>query len=171
VTFIYEREGKNYTVVMDKFEFIHSVIKHMPEKNFKMVRYFGIHARRAKKSVREVMEKLGKVIKYLIKPFSWRKNVKEYTGKDPKNRKNLGIKKRQEHNTVSYVCSKCGAKEEIPVDVLEYFDEINPEQLLFGSHQFKCENCENGVMRPEREPEIMVKGFGLYEGIEKKLGF
>ena len=63
---------------MDKFEFIHSVIKHMPEKNFKMVRYFGIHARRAKKSVREVMEKLGKVIKYLIKPFSWRKNVKGF---------------------------------------------------------------------------------------------
>lgn len=45
VTFIYEREGKTNTVVMDKYEFIHNVIKHIPDNNFKMVRYFGIHAR------------------------------------------------------------------------------------------------------------------------------
>lgn len=83
VTFIYEREGTTITVVMNKFEFIRNVIKHIPDKNFKMVRYFGIHARRAKKSVREVMEKLGLLVKYVIKRFSWRKNKKEYTGKDP----------------------------------------------------------------------------------------
>jgi len=83
VTFIYKREGKTCTVIMDKFEFIHNVIKHIPDENFKMVRYFGIHARRAKRKAREVMEKLGKVIKYLIRPFSWRKNVTEYNGKDP----------------------------------------------------------------------------------------
>jgi len=83
VTFVYERERKTYTVVMDKFEFIHNVIKHIPDQNFKMVRYYGIHGRRAKRNVREVMEKLGKVIKYIIKPFSWQKNVAQYTGKDP----------------------------------------------------------------------------------------
>ena len=76
VTFIYEREGKTNTVVMDKYEFIHNVIKHIPDNNFKMVRYFGIHARRSKKSVRIVMEKLGLVVKYKTKPFSWRKNIK-----------------------------------------------------------------------------------------------
>jgi len=48
-----------------------------------MVRYYGIHSRRVKKGVREVMEKLGLVVKYIIKPFSWRKNIEEYTGKDP----------------------------------------------------------------------------------------
>lgn len=83
VTFVYEREGKQYTVVMDKYEFIHNVIKHIPDKNFKMVRYFGIHARRAKKGVHMAMEKLGLVVKAIMKPFSWRQNVKEYTGKDP----------------------------------------------------------------------------------------
>lgn len=83
VTFIYEREGRKFTVVMDKFEFIRNVIKHIPDKNFKMVRYFGIHARRAKKNVREVMGKLGLLVKYIIKPFSWRKNKKDYSGKDP----------------------------------------------------------------------------------------
>ncbi len=83
VTFIYEREGKTNTVVMDKYEFIHNVIKHIPDNNFKMVRYFGIHARRSKKSVRIVMEKLGLVVNYKTNPFSWRKNIKEYTGKEP----------------------------------------------------------------------------------------
>lgn len=83
VTFVYDREGKTFTVVMDKFEFIHNVIKHIPDKHFKMVRYFGIHARRAKRNVREVMGKLGLVVNYVMKPFSWRKNIKHYTGKDP----------------------------------------------------------------------------------------
>lgn len=83
VTFVYEREGKTCTVVMEKYEFIHNVIKHIPDKNFKMVRYFGIHARRAKNTVYSAMEKLGLVIKYLIKPFSWRNNKKSFEGKDP----------------------------------------------------------------------------------------
>ena len=83
VTFVYEREGKKNTVKMDKYEFIHNVIKHIPDKNFKMIRYYGIHSRRSKKASRIAMEKLGLVVKYIIKPFSWRKNVTDYTGKDP----------------------------------------------------------------------------------------
>jgi len=83
VTFTYESDGKTYTVVMDKFEFIHNVIKHIPDENFKMVRYFGIHARRAKKRVAKAMDKLGLVIKYVMKRFSWRKNKEKYAGKDP----------------------------------------------------------------------------------------
>ena len=83
VTFVYEREGVTHTVVMNKYEFIHNVIKHIPDKHFKMVRYYGIHSRRSKKSVHMAMEKLGLLVKYFIKKFSWRKNVSEYTGKDP----------------------------------------------------------------------------------------
>ncbi len=83
VTFVYERQGVTHTVVMDIYEFIHNVIKHIPDKNFKMVRYYGIHSRRSKKSVRMAMEKLGLVVNYVVNKFSWRKNVKEFTGKDP----------------------------------------------------------------------------------------
>jgi len=83
VTFVYEREAKTYTVVMDKFEFIHNVIKHIPDTHFKMVRYYGLHSRRARKSVRETMQKLGLVVQYIIKPFNWRKNVEDHTGNDP----------------------------------------------------------------------------------------
>jgi DNA-directed RNA polymerase subunit RPC12/RpoP len=87
--------------------------------------------------------------------------------KKKKNRRKPGMRKERKQNTISYVCAKCGAKEEIPEDVLECFDEINPEQLLIGSHQFKCEKCGVGIMSPEVESEIIVRGYGLYEGFNK----
>jgi len=43
---------------------------------------------------------------------------------------------------------------------------VNPEQLLFEAHQFTCEKCGVGIMKPENEPGIIVRGFGLYEGFE-----
>lgn len=82
VTFKYERDGIAHEVTMEKNEFIHSVMKHIPDAKFKMIRYYGIHGRRAKKSVREVMKKLGKIVYHKISPFSWRKHIIEYTGKD-----------------------------------------------------------------------------------------
>lgn len=157
----------------NKYEFIHNAIKHIPDKNFKMVIYFGIHARRAKKAAHIALEKLGLVVKAIIRPFSWRKNVKENTGNDPLKFRDCGgemllykvvyrnkkgepreyggldmllkkisvrvirfmkkkksyrkpsLRKERKLNTVSYVCDDCGAKEEIPKDVLEYFDEVN----------------------------------------------
>ncbi len=77
------------------------------------------------------------------------------------------MRKERKQNTISYVCANCGVKEEISEDVLEYFDEVNPEQLLFGSHQFTCEKCGVGIMKPEKESGIIVRGFGLYEGFER----
>ena len=65
VTFVYEREGITYKVVMDKFAFIHNVIKHIPDAHFKMVRYYGIHSRRSRQSVREIMSKLGLIVQYI----------------------------------------------------------------------------------------------------------
>jgi DNA-directed RNA polymerase subunit RPC12/RpoP len=68
------------------------------------------------------------------------------------------MRKQQSQNTIKYVCANCGATENVPEDVLEYFDDINPQQLLFGSHQFTCDKCSNGIMKPEKEPEIIVRG-------------
>jgi DNA-directed RNA polymerase subunit RPC12/RpoP len=84
--------------------------------------------------------------------------------KKKKNYRKPSLRKERKQNTVSYVCADCGAKEEIPKGVLEYFDEVNLQQLLFGTHQFTCEKCGVGVMQPEKEPETIVRGFGLYEG-------
>lgn len=69
--------------------------------------------------------------------------------------------------TIKYVCSKCGEEELIPIDVIEYFDEINPEQLLYGEHQFRCEKCATGIMVPKDKPKTIIKGYGLFEGYEK----
>ena len=78
-------------------------------------------------------------------------------------------KKKLQQNTVSYVCADCRVKEEIPQNVLEYFDDTNPEQLLYGSHEFKCEKCGMGIMKPENKPEIIIKGYGLNEGLEERV--
>ncbi len=79
------------------------------------------------------------------------------------------MKKKRQQITVPYVCAECGATEEIPQDVLDYFDDINPEQLLYGTHEFKCEKCKTGILKPENEPEIIIKGYGLHEGLNERL--
>ena len=86
-----------------------------------------------------------------------------------KKKRKPSIQKKWAQKTLTYVCADYGAKEGIPVDVLEYFDEINPEQLLYGSHQFRCEKCSNGIMEPMDELEIIIRGYGLHEGIEERL--
>lgn len=72
----------------------------------------------------------------------------------------------KKQSTISYVCANCGVQEEIPQDVLEYFDETNPEQLLFGSHRFTCEKCNKGIMAPKKETKPIVRGYGLHEGFK-----
>jgi len=56
--------------------------------------------------------------------------------KKKKNYRKQLLRKELRQNTVSYVCANCGAEEQIPEDMLEYFDDINPEQLLFSTHEF-----------------------------------
>lgn len=63
-----------------------------------------------------------------------------------------------------YICQNCRATEIIPYRVLEEFDHINPEQLLYGPHTFRCEKCNAGIMHPEHY-EAMVMGLGLYDGL------
>jgi DNA-directed RNA polymerase subunit RPC12/RpoP len=67
---------------------------------------------------------------------------------------------------VKYVCSNCGTEEDIPTDVLEYFDHANPQQLIFGEHEFTCEKCGFGVMKPVDKRETVVRGFGLFGDIQ-----
>ena len=146
VTFKYERDGITHTVTMDKYEFINSVIKHIPDENFKMVRYFGIHARRAKKTAREVMEKLGKLVYHKINSFSWRKHIIEYTGVDP------------------LQCRKCGG--EMKIFEIAYLSK-NGELKKYGgvnlllkklglrdAYEFKKETEPKEKEKSKREKEI-----------------
>lgn len=68
-------------------------------------------------------------------------------------------------NTNSYVCGNCGRRENIPIDVLEYFDELNPQQVIMGGHKFECEACDNGIMEAENIVKPIVRAYGLFEGI------
>lgn len=74
-------------------------------------------------------------------------------------------KKRSIKHGVNYICANCGTQEIISSDVLEEFDLLYPEQLLYGPHTFKCEKCHTGNMQPEHY-QAQVKGFGLYEGLD-----
>jgi len=143
VTFKYEREDITHEVIMDKYEFIHSVIKHIPDANFKMVRYYGIHARRAKKRVREVMGKLGKVVKHLINSFSWRKHIIEYTGKDP------------------LQCRNCGG----PMKVFEiYYRSKNGEMKKYGGVNLLLRKLElREIYEPKKEAETKEKEKNQYK--------
>ena len=79
--------------------------------------------------------------------------------------KSIILKKRSPQKGANYICSDCGAQEIIPFNVLEEFDLLYPEQLLYGPHTFKCEKCHTGNMQPEHYQAI-VKGAGLYEGLD-----
>jgi hypothetical protein len=64
---------------MDKFEFIRLLLSHVPEKNFKIVRYDGIYSRRGYRQ-RQTEFHEGEVI--LIKR-SWREEIKNTFDYDP----------------------------------------------------------------------------------------
>ena len=50
VTYYYERheDGKRIEEKIHVYEFIKLLIKHIPDKNFKVVRYYGIYAKEHK---------------------------------------------------------------------------------------------------------------------------
>jgi hypothetical protein len=85
VTFFYERheDNKRIEVELDVFEFIKKVIIHIPEKQFKMIRYYGIYARNNKykdKFFKLVNEKIAMELKKLRK---WEYRILKAFGIDP----------------------------------------------------------------------------------------
>ena len=69
-------------------EFIGRVIRHIPEKGFRMIRYYGFYSNRTK-------EKCEKLRRALPKPYrgvfrfeettakTWRERIMKFAGKDP----------------------------------------------------------------------------------------
>ena len=50
VTFWYaDREGERHFVTMEVREFIKALIQHIPDRNFKMIRYYGAYSHRTKR--------------------------------------------------------------------------------------------------------------------------
>ncbi len=81
VTFWYKdtETKQKITVTMDKFEFVRKLLSHIPEKNFKIVRYFGIYSRRG---YRHRQMEFSDEEAILIKK-SWRDEIKRAFHYDP----------------------------------------------------------------------------------------
>jgi uncharacterized Zn finger protein (UPF0148 family) len=81
VTFWYEdtKTKQKITVTMDKFEFLHRLLSHVPEKYFKIVRYVGLYSRRGYKHRQtEFSDEEAILIKR-----SWREEIKRVFQHDP----------------------------------------------------------------------------------------
>ena len=56
VMFCYEHKKEQYTIVMKVFDFIESVIKHIPQKHQKLIRYYGLLSRRLRKWAEKIID-------------------------------------------------------------------------------------------------------------------
>jgi hypothetical protein len=84
VTFYYERheDGKRVEETIDAIDFIGKLIRHIPEKGFKMIRYYGIYAKSKKHK-----EKFFKLMKEVVlemkrKLRKWKYRILKYFGVD-----------------------------------------------------------------------------------------
>jgi hypothetical protein len=92
VTFWYEshQTGQRVYQILSAIEFIKRLIDHIPPKGFKMVRHYGLYARRTKaiaiellKKCRRFAQKSFEFVKGLPKGLNWRQRLIAGFGKDP----------------------------------------------------------------------------------------
>ena len=102
VTFRYfDKKAKREKIeTVNVIEFISRVIRHIPDRNFKTIRYYGLYSRRNKTK----FDKILKVKKNKIPKKQWREKIKEMTGKDPLVCRRCGI----EMDYKGEVCLKRG---------------------------------------------------------------
>ena len=85
VTFLYNRHEDNQliTETIPALEFINRLIKHIPEKHFKMIRYYGLYARH-RKSDKKLNHAIAKEKHGIFLSFNnWRECILTSFGYDP----------------------------------------------------------------------------------------
>jgi len=92
VTFRYhdKKDGQEKREKLTVEEFIARLIVHIPEKQFKMIRYYGVYSRRIKSICKKVISACQKEtrkwivkIKKTLRRRNWEQRIKDQTGKDP----------------------------------------------------------------------------------------
>jgi hypothetical protein len=74
VTFWYnDNDGVKHIVAMDVFEFIGALIQHIPDRQFKMIRYYGAYARKWKSSFAFYLQ--GSITQSKLNVFSGNREV------------------------------------------------------------------------------------------------
>jgi hypothetical protein len=96
VTFWYERheDGTRVEETISAEEFIGKIIMHVPERQFKQVRYYGIYARRVKTRSARILEIVGRRIKTKVASKNWKERIEKAFGVNP------------------LICEKCGTEME-----------------------------------------------------------
>ena len=82
--------GEERTEKITVEEFITRVIRHIPDENFKTIRYYGVYARRIKNVCKKLVTNWQKQArKWIVKAKkrlqrrNWRERIQKATGKDP----------------------------------------------------------------------------------------
>ena len=87
VTFTYTPHGSNelITEALHVFDFIKKLIIHIPERNFKMIRYQGFYFKRKRKQYLQHLKRLelAEYSRMLAIHGSWRKRILFYFSRDP----------------------------------------------------------------------------------------
>ena len=92
VTFRYydKKDGKEKLETITVEEFIKRLIVHIPDEQFKTIRYYGIYSRRIKAISKKLITNWQKEVrkwivntKKIVKRRNWQQRIKEQTGKDP----------------------------------------------------------------------------------------
>jgi hypothetical protein len=128
VVFWYEshKTGKKEIETLPIEKFIGRIISHIPEKQFKMVRHYGIYSRNKRKESR-IAVKLWQVAEMLK-----RKKINGFRGKEKKQSRKLTYRERmiKEYGRDPCKCPKCGSEMELvkiwhPVygDIYDLFKE------------------------------------------------
>ena len=85
VTYKYTRHEDNKVIVetVHVYEFIKRIIRHIPEKNFKMIRYFGIYSRRSKCKVNFIKMIDKRILSIRKSIANWENRILAIAGVDP----------------------------------------------------------------------------------------
>lgn len=92
VTFKYvdKTDGKEKKETISVEEFISRLIRHIPDENFKTIRYYGIYSRRIKTLSKKMISQAAKIsrkwivnVKRIVTRRKWRQRIHEQTGQDP----------------------------------------------------------------------------------------
>ena len=153
VAFWYESEetGQKETVVMPTLQFIGRLVSHIPERQFKMVRQYGIYARNKRKESR-IAVKLWQVAETLK-----RKKIHGYKEKDKKRPRKITYREMmiKEYGRDPCKCPKCGSEMELvkiwhPIygDIYDLFEEEG-EVLIDGKKE--AQGKQKKARRKERE--------------------
>jgi hypothetical protein len=155
VTFRYfdKKEEQEKTEKVTVEEFISRITRHIPDEQFKTIRYYGVYSRRIKQLSKKLVSVWQKAArkwivkaKRVLRRRNWREKIKDQTGKDP------------------LVCSKCES----------YYKYKGAVCLENGVLQIKYAVCETsravmermiqdltGIQEPktEKEKEEQVRYF------------